>query len=149
MQGDIYTKWPAGTEGHQEFDATRMVDENPTYVVFNGRFAALTGAHTLNASVNETVRIFFGVGGPNLISSFHVIGEIFDSVYNLGDLTSPPLRGVQTVMVPPGGAVVVDFGLEVPGTYLLVDHSLIRTIDKGSVGILTVTGPPDPAIFNP
>jgi len=149
MQGDIYTRWPAGTRGHQEFDATKLLDENPTYVVFNGRFAALTGTHTLNATVNDTVRIYFGVGGPNLISSFHVIGEIFDYVYNLGDLQSAPLQGVQTVMVPPGGAVVVDFGVQVPGNYLLVDHSLVRTIDKGSVGILKVTGPSDPTIFNP
>jgi nitrite reductase (NO-forming) len=149
MQGDIYTKWPAGTKGHQEFDAARLLDENPTYVVFNGRFAALTGGHTLNATVNDTLRIYFGVGGPNLISSFHVIGEIFDYVYNLGDLMSAPLQGVQTVLVPPGGAVVVDFAVQVPGNYLLVDHSLVRTIDKGSVGILRVDGPSDPTIFNP
>ena len=149
MQGDIYTKWPAGTKGHQEFDASKLLDENPTYVVFNGRFAALTGDHTLNATVNDTLRIYFGVGGPNLVSSFHVIGEIFDSVYNLGDLMSAPLQGVQTVLVPPGGAVVVDFGVQVPGNYLLVDHSLVRTIDKGSVGVLKVDGPPDATIFNP
>jgi len=149
MQGDIYTKWPVHTAGHQEFDPVRLVDENPTYVVFNGRYQALTGSHTLNATVNDTIRIFFGVGGPNLISSFHVIGEIFDDVYNLADLTDPPIHGVQTVLVPPGGAVVVDFGVQVPGNYLLVDHSLVRTLDKGSVGILSVTGSPDPTIFNP
>ncbi len=149
MQGDIYTKWPVHSAGHQEFDPVRLEEENPTYVVFNGRYQALTGAHALTAVVNDTIRIFFGVGGPNLISSFHVIGEIFDDVYNLGDLTDPPMHGVQTVLVPPGGAVVVDLGLEVPGNYLLVDHSLVRTLDKGSVGILSVTGPSNPTIFNP
>ena len=149
MQGEIYTRWPVHTEGHQEFDPVALQDENPTYVVFNGAYRALTGAHALTASVNDTVRIYFGVGGPNLISSFHVIGEIFDRVWNLGDLTDPPMQGVQTVLVAPGGAVVVEFGLQVPGNYLLVDHSLVRTLDKGALGILAVTGPSNPTIFNP
>jgi nitrite reductase (NO-forming) len=149
MQGELYTKWPVHTAGNQLFDPVALVAESPTYVVFNGRWQALTGNHSLTADVNDTVRIFFGVGGPNLISSFHVIGEIFDRVYNLGDLTDPPLLGVQTVLVPPGGSVVVEFKLEVPGTFLLVDHSLVRTIDKGSLGMLVVAGPSDPTIFNP
>src|SRR3989304_1423491 len=70
VQGDIYTKWPAGSKGHQVHDDTRLVAENPTYVVFNGKFAALTGADALQANVNGAIRIYFGVGGRNLISSF-------------------------------------------------------------------------------
>jgi len=130
-------------------DDTKLVAEEPTYVVFNGKFQALTGTGALRANVNETVRIYFGVGGPNLISSFHVIGEMFDRVYSLGDVLSPPQQMVQTILVPPGGAAIVDIRLEVPGNYLLVDHALVRTINKGSLGILTVEGPPNPAIFNP
>jgi len=97
--------------------------------------------------VGETVRIFFGVGGPNLVSSFHVIGEVFDRVYNLASLTSPPLTDVQTTLVPPGGATIVEFGLDVPGRYLLVDHALSR-LERGLVGFLNVEGPEDPAIFH-
>lgn len=149
MQGDIYTRYEHGGIGHQDFDRDRLADENPTYVVFNGRYRALTGANALTANVNQTVRIFFGVGGPNLISSFHVIGEIFDKVYNLADLISPPLLSVQTVLVPPGGATVVEFKVEVPGNYVLVDHSLTRTIDKGALGILVVAGNEDHTIFWP
>ncbi len=149
MQGELYTKWPVHTAGNQLFDPVGLVAESPTYVVFNGRWQALTGNHSLTASVNDTVRIFFGVGGPNLISSFHVIGEIFDRVYNLGGLSGPPMLGIQTVLVPPGGSVVVEFGLEVPGTFLLVDHSIVRTVDKGALGTLVVTGPANPGIFNP
>jgi nitrite reductase (NO-forming) len=149
MQGELYTKWPVHTAGNQLFDPVALDAENPTYVVFNGRWQALTGNHSLTADVNDTVRIFFGVGGPNLISSFHMIGEIFDRVYNLGDLTDPPLVGIQTVLVPPGGTVVVELKLEVPGTFLLVDHSIVRTVDKGCLGMLVVTGPSDPTIFNP
>jgi len=149
VQGDLYTKWAAGTQGHQEHDDARLLAEDPTYVVFNGKFAALTNDESLRANVNDTVRIFFGVGGPNLISSFHVIGEMFDRVYSLGDVLSPPQQMVQTILVPPGGAAIVDFKVEVPGDYLLVDHALVRTINKGSLGILRVVGPPNPPIFNP
>ena len=103
--------------------------------------------HPLEAKVGETVRIFFGVGGPNYTSSFHVIGEIFDRVYNLGGVLNEPLRGIQTVMVPAGGAVIVDFKVEVPGNYMLVDHALSRA-ERGLAGMLHVDGPPNPAIFD-
>jgi nitrite reductase (NO-forming) len=97
--------------------------------------------------VGETVRFFFGVGGPNLTSSFHVIGEVFDRVYALGDLTTRPLNNVQTITVAPGGAAAVDFRLEVPGRFILVDHALSR-LQKGCVGYLDVEGPPNPGVFS-
>jgi nitrite reductase (NO-forming) len=139
--------WAARTAGHQEFDGERMASEDPTYVVFNGKIGSLTGSRALTGAVGETIRIYFGVGGPNLVSSWHVIGEMFDTVWNLGDVLSPPLQSVQTVLVPPGGAAIADIRLDYPGDYILVDHSLTRTIDKGSLGILTVTGPADDTIF--
>jgi nitrite reductase (NO-forming) len=101
----------------------------------------------MKAKVGETVRIFFGVGGPNFTSSFHVIGEIFDRVYNMGDLQSPPARGVQTVTVPAGGATIVEFKLDVPGNYILVDHALSRA-ERGLVGILQAEGPANAEIFD-
>ncbi|MEW6141799.1 MAG: copper-containing nitrite reductase [Chloroflexota bacterium] len=147
MQGDFYTKWPAGTKGHQIFDTEAVKDEKPTYVLFNGRFHGLTGDHALKANVGETIRIYFGVGGPNLISSFHIIGEIFDRVYLMGDLISSPQQGIQTTLVPPGGAVVVDLKLEVPGDFVLVDHAISRAMDKGALGILKVSGLDNPEIY--
>jgi len=147
MQGELYTRWPVHTEGHQEFDGEKMVAEEPTYVVFNGRYQALTGNWSLRANVNETVRIFFGVGGPNLISSFHVIGEIFDRVYLMGDVVSPPQQSVQTTLIAPGGAAIVDFKVQVPGTFILVDHALTRAIDKGALGILVVAGSSNPEVY--
>jgi nitrite reductase (NO-forming) len=114
--------------------------------VFNGAFAALAKDKPLKAKVGETVRIYFGVGGPNYTSSFHVIGEIFDRVYNQGSLTTAPLTNVQTTLVPAGGAAVVDFKLDVPGKYMLVDHALSR-VERGLVGILEVTGPENTVVF--
>jgi nitrite reductase (NO-forming) len=147
MQGEIYTEAPFGQRGSQEFSVEKLLNERPEYFVFNGSVGALSKLHPMKAKVGETVRIFFGVGGPNYTSSFHVIGEIFDRVYNMGDVISPPMRGVQTITVPAGGAAIVEFKLDVPGNYILVDHALARA-ERGLVGILQVEGPPNPEIFD-
>src|SRR5215467_2248329 len=147
MQGDIYTDVPYGQHGSAEFSVEKLMNERPEYFVFNGAVGALTKLHPLHAKVGENVRIFFGVGGPNYTSSFHVIGGIFDKVYMLGGTQTAALEGIQTVTVPAGGAVIVDFKLEVPGNYTLVDHALSR-LERGLVGILSVEGPPNPEIFN-
>ncbi|HVI33488.1 copper-containing nitrite reductase [Phenylobacterium sp.] len=146
VQGEIYTEEPMGTQGEATESIQKLLDEQPEYYVMNGAYKALTGDKALKAKVGETVRIYFGVGGPNKTSSFHVIGEIFDNVYQMASLTSPPIKDVQTVTVAPGGATVVDFKLEVPGNYILVDHALSR-VERGGAGILTVTGPENPEIF--
>lgn len=148
MQGEIYTQEPNGTPGYVRFDHDKMLDEDPEYFVFNGAAGALTTEeNALRANVGDTVRIFFGVGGPNFISSFHVIGEILDRVYDQASLTSPPLTNVQTTLVAPGGATVVEFTTEVPGRFILVDHALSRA-ERGLVGHLLVEGEHDPAIFD-
>jgi nitrite reductase (NO-forming) len=148
MQGEIYTQQPFGTKGLAEFDHEKLLNEQPEYFVLNGAAAALASdAHAMHANVGETVRIYFGVGGPNFTSSFHVIGEIFDTVYDEASLMTPPLEGVQTTLVPPGGATVVEFRVEYPGRYILVDHALSR-LERGLVGFLYVEGEADPAIFN-
>ncbi|PJF29865.1 MAG: nitrite reductase, copper-containing [Phototrophicales bacterium] len=148
MQGDIYTSHEYGTQGHQEFNMAHMRDERADYLVFNGAVGGLTSPeYALRANVGETVRIYFGVGGPNYTSSFHVIGEIFDRVYAEGSITSQPLTDIQTTLVPTGGAVIVEFKVDVPGTYILVDHSLSR-LERGLVGYLIVEGEPQPDIYH-
>jgi nitrite reductase (NO-forming) len=147
MQGEIYTEAAFGTHGSQDFNVEKLLAERPEYFVFNGAVGALSKLHPLEAKVGETVRIFFGVGGPNFTSSFHVIGEMFDRVYNLGGVLSEPLKGIQTVSVPPGGAVITEFKLEVPGNYIMVDHALSR-LERGLVGILHVEGAPQPEIYD-
>jgi nitrite reductase (NO-forming) len=147
MQGEIYSDMPYGQRGSAEFSVEKLLNEHPEYFVFNGSVGALSRLHPLQAKVGETVRIFFGVGGPNYTSSFHVIGEIFDKVYSFGGLQAPPLEGVQTVSVAPGGAVITEFKTHVPGNYTLVDHALAR-VERGLSGILSVEGPPNPEIYN-
>ena len=148
MQGEIYTEQKFGEKGELTESYDKLLNEMPEYYVFNGAANALAGDNALHAKVGETVRIYFGVGGPNKTSSFHVIGEIFDNAYNLASLTSEPLTDVQTITVPPGGAAAVDFKVEVPGTYMLVDHALSRAA-RGLIGQLVVEGPENAEIFKP
>jgi len=147
MQGELYTVEPFGTQGLMEMDYDKLLSERPEYFLFNGSVGALTKSHPLYANAGETVRIFFGVGGPNFTSSFHVIGEIFDHVYALGSVMSPPLMGVQTVTVPPGGATIVDFKIDRGGHYVLVDHALSRA-ERGLAGYLIVDGPENDDIMH-
>ena len=147
MQGEIYTKEAFGSTGLLTENTQALLNEDPEYLVFNGAVGSLTEQKPLKAKVGETVRIFFGVGGPNFTSSFHVIGEIFDRVYDQASLTSPALTNVQTTTVPPGGATMVEFGMEVPGRYILVDHALSR-LQRGLAGFLFAEGPDNPEIFN-
>ncbi len=146
MQGDFYTSGRYGEPGLQTFDMVKSIDERPTYVLFNGAVGSLVGDKALTASVGDTVRLYFGVGGPNLISSFHVIGEIFDKVYYEGGMKWQD--HVQTTLVPSGGSTMVEFKVDVPGTYVLVDHSLSRAFNKGALGMLKVTGPEDRVIYS-
>lgn len=147
MQSEFYTASDPGDPTHLGFDVAKLIAEQPTYVVFNGSADALKTAHPLRAGVGDTVRIFFGDAGPNLTSSFHVIGEIMDDVWAWGSLSNPPLHDIQTITVPPGGAVISQFRLHVPGRYILVDHALGR-MEQGLAGFLEVSGAPEPGLYH-
>jgi nitrite reductase (NO-forming) len=146
MQGDFYTTGKYREKGHQPFDMEKAIDERPTYVLFNGREGALTGDNALKAKVGDTVRLYVGNGGPNLVSSFHVIGEIFDKVWLEGGTRFQ--ENVQTTLIPSGGAAIMQFHLEVPGSYVLVDHSIFRAFNKGALAILKAEGPENKAIYS-
>ncbi|MBV6323300.1 copper-containing nitrite reductase [Duganella violaceipulchra] len=145
MQGDFYTSGAYRAPGVQGFDMQKAIDEKPTYVLFNGADGALTGNNALTAKANEKVRLYFGVGGPNITSSFHIIGTIFDRVYTEGG--SHYQENVQTTMVPAGGSTIVEFVPRVPGNLTLVDHSLTRAFNKGAIGLMAVSGPERPDIY--
>ncbi|MDD7888032.1 copper-containing nitrite reductase [Flavivirga sp. 57AJ16] len=146
MQGDFYTKGANGERGLQPFDMQKAVDENADYVVFNGKVGALTGDNAITAKVGETVRLFVGNGGPGLVSSFHVIGEIFDKVHIEGG--EKINENVQTTLIPAGGAAIVEFRVDVPGTFILVDHSIFRAFNKGALGMLKVEGEENKKIYS-
>jgi nitrite reductase (NO-forming) len=147
FQSEFYTKGPYGEAGLQPFNMDKALTETPDYVVFNGSVGAMAGDKAVQANVGERVRLFVGNGGPNLTSSFHVIGEIFDNVYLEGGV-KPAQHQVQTTMIPAGGSAIVEFGLEVPGTYILVDHSIFRAFNKGAVGMIKVSGPENKLVYS-
>ena len=146
MQGEFYTTGKYGEEGLQAFDMNKATDEKPTYVVFNGAVGSLVGDKALTAKIGEKIRLFVGNGGPNLACSFHLIGEILDTVYP--EAGSQPTHNVQTTVIPPGGSAIVEFKVEVPGTYILVDHALFRAFNKGALGMLKVDGPQDLLVYS-
>jgi nitrite reductase (NO-forming) len=90
------------TPGLQPFDPDKARDEPPDYGLFNGRMGALLEDAALTAKTGDTVRLYVGNGGPNLVSSFHVIGEIFDRVYPEASVGGALKRNVQTTLIPAG-----------------------------------------------
>jgi nitrite reductase (NO-forming) len=147
VQGELYTNAARGTTGHHEFDPVSMDAENPSFVVINGKAGALTGDNAMQAKVGETARIYYGVGGF-MASSAHLIGEIFNKVYAEASLTGPVLTDVQTTLIPAGGAAVMEVKFEVPGSYILLDHTLTRALNKGAIAQIIVTGDHDKSIYD-
>ena len=145
MQGDFYTDGAYGAGGTQAFNQEKALMENPDYIVFNGKVGSLTQDGALTANPGETVRVFVGNGGPNKVSSFHVIGEIFDRVHVEGG--SLMNENVQTTLIPAGGAAIVEFKVDVPGSYVLVDHSIFRAFNKGALGLLVAKGEENRKIY--
>lgn len=146
MQSEFYTKEELGFEGVARYDSGKASAETPTYIVFNGRHGALMEKGALKAKTGERVRVFFGNAGPNKTSSFHIIGTNFDKVYREGGIGGEPQRNIQTTVVPPGGAAIVEFGLKVPGSYTLVDHAIFR-LEKGAMGLLQADGAEAPELY--
>ena len=145
MQSEFYAK-PGADGKPYTLDMERGADERPTHVVFNGAVGALTGDNALQAKVGESVRLFVGNGGPNLVSSFHVIGEVFDNVYGEGG-TMISQRNVQTTLVPAGGSAILEFRAEKAGNLVIVDHSIFRAFNKGALGMIKVSGNDDLAVY--
>jgi nitrite reductase, copper-containing len=145
VQGDFYTKGKKGAQGLQPFDMDKAIAEQPEYVVFNGHVGSIAGDNALKAKAGETVRMYVGNGGPNLVSSFHVIGEIFDKVYVEGGKLIN--ENVQSTVIPAGGAAMIEFKVDIPGSYTLVDHSIFRAFNKGALGQLKVEGDENPEIM--
>lgn len=153
VQSEFYHEPPEADEddggrlsSQVEFSYRNAMREDPQAVVFNGSESAMTRDKPLKANVGETVRVFFGNAGPNLTSSFHIIGSNFQRVWRDGSVIGDPGLSVSTVSVPPGGATIVDMTMSVPGTYAVVDHAIFR-MDKGCVGYLNVSGKSNSEIY--
>lgn len=145
MQGDFYTKGDFGEPGLQPFDMKKAIEEDADYVVFNGHVGSMVGDKALQINVGETIRLFVGNAGPNLVSSFHIIGEIMDRVHVEGG--SLVNENVQTTLIPAGGAAMIELKINAPGTYLIVDHSIFRAFNKGALAQIVATGEKDDKVY--
>jgi len=131
-------------------DAARA--EQPTFFTLNGHVKALRSAalfgERIRVDQGQSVRIIFANAGPNLPSAFHVMGGILDRVWT-GPLDTP-LISQQTVLVPPGAAVMVELAMPVPGSYPIMDHALYHAAG-GAMGTLHVdpVGPWPTDIYGP
>ncbi len=143
MQGELYTMGQLGKKGLVPFDSDALLEGQPNYVTFNGRIETTP---RMQAKVGDKIRMYVGNGGVNLISSFHVIGEIFDIVYPNASIGGALEYNTQATAVLPGGASIVEFTVDVPGKYLLVDHALAR-MNKGAWAVLEVTGDENIEVF--
>ena len=133
VQSEWYTQQISGKLMGPDFQ--KMKDERPDEVVFNG-VAFQYKDHPLTAAPGKLVRIYFVNAGPDLWSSFHVIGGIFDKVYPGGD-AADAVKGVSTYSVGPGAGAIFDITLDQPGNYVFVDHDMAHAI-IGAQGVLQV-----------
>ena len=147
-QSEWYTQQVGGKLMGPSYE--KMLVERPDEVVFNGA-AFQYRDHPLVAAPGERVRLYFVDVGPNLWSSFHVIGAIFDKVYPDGD-AAHALSGVSTYSVGPGAGAIFDLVLPEPGKYPFVDHDMAHAM-VGAIGVLEVRGngaaPPAPVLTTP
>ena len=151
MQGELYLDGGRGDRGQRAYSAEKALAGAPDYVVFNGAVDALTGENALRANTGETVRLFFGVAGPNHGSRLHISGEIFDRIALEGTPLGDPARwttNVQGASVPVGGTAIIELRAEVPGRYRLTDGGL-GNAQRGALGELIIEGPENPVVFTP
>lgn len=146
MQSEFYIKGRFGEPGLQPFSMSKAIDERPDYVLFNGKVGSMMDENALQAKTGEKIRLFIGNAGPNLVSSFHLIGAVFDNVYVEGGTLLN--HNVQTTLIPSGGATIVETQIDVPGTYVFMDHSIFRAANKGTMGQIVVTGEQNPSIYS-
>ncbi len=146
MQSEFYTRGSFGEPGLQPFSMQKALDERPDYVLYNGKVGSLMGDNALQAKTGEKIRLFVGNAGPNLAASFHIIGTIFHNVYVEGGTLIN--HNVQTTLIPAAGTTIIETQIDVPGTYVLMDHSIFRAANKGTMGHLIVTGKQNPEIYS-
>jgi len=112
------------------------IEGNAAYVMFNGKLFRYVDS-PIKARPGDFVRIYFLNAGPNLISTLHLVGIIWDYAYWQGTPTQGnTFTGGQTVTAGPSDSWVVDF--RVPpdeGAYLIVTHAFGSTT-RGAIGIL-------------
>lgn len=156
-QHELYTDKEVGTKGHHNFDMESMKNEQPTYVLLNGEKYAYAAAGRGPVEVNQgdRVRVFLVVGGPNVSSNFHPIGNVWSRAYRDGGLPEDGNyeayadKNIQTMKVPPGSCMIGEMETPVPSRIKLVDHALSRVARRGLLAEVDVLGDEDESMYDP
>ena len=132
VQSEFYLTAQPAPDGTRSLDWERLLTLAPDHVVFNGR-ADQYASHPIEVRPGELLRLYVVNAGPNRISSFHVVGGIFERAFEDGTQNTP-LTGVQTVNIPVGGGAIFELRLREPGNYPFVTHAFADAT-KGAVGV--------------
>ena len=138
----VGSEWYLNGDGIKEpasLDFAKARARLSDWATFNG-YANQYVYHPLTAKPGDTTRFWVVAAGPTNNVNFHVVGTIFDRAWVNSDLTSPPQKGVQTVVVPAGGGAVFDVKIDGEGLYPVVSHAF-ADVDLGQVGLLKVGNP--------
>ncbi|HEX8729533.1 MAG TPA: multicopper oxidase domain-containing protein [Ktedonobacterales bacterium] len=133
VQSEFYTQRAAN--GDYTLNTTKMMDDMPDYVTFNG-YANQYTQSPLTAKPGQQIRLFIVNAGPTHFSAFHVIGAIFSDTYVDGNPANH-MVGNQTITVPPGGGMVAELTMPDAGSYPFVTHSFMDA-SMGAMGIIKV-----------
>lgn len=120
----------------QPVDYNKVLNEQWDAVVFNG-YASQYADRPIHVGVNQKIRVWVMNDGPSDLSSFHVIGTIFDTVYKEGAYLlqpGPDHGGGQALDLAPAQGGFVEFTLSVPGKYPFVSHKFADAA-KGAAGV--------------
>jgi nitrite reductase (NO-forming) len=106
----------------------------PMYTAFNGKLFRYV-EEPIVGKPGDYVRINFLNAGPNLLSTFHIVGIIWDFAYWQGNPDNKQIGG-QSVTAGPSDSWVIEFRIPPDeGSYLMLSHAVGST-DRGAIGLL-------------
>jgi nitrite reductase (NO-forming) len=132
VQSELYR----ASDPTQPVDYNKLVAEQWDAIAFNGYVGQYT-SRPIHVGVDQKIRVWVMDDGPSDLSSFHVIGTIFDTVYKEGAYLlqpSPAQGGGQALDLAPAQGGFVEFTLSVPGKYPFLTHKFADAA-KGANGL--------------
>jgi nitrite reductase (NO-forming) len=119
------------------------IEGKPPYTMFNGRLFRYVEA-PIKVRPGDFVRIHFLNVGPNLLSTFHIVGIIWDYVYWQGNPDNR-MNGGQSVTAGPSDSFTIEFRIPpAEGSYTMLSHAVGST-NRGAIGLLVADKDAKPA----
>ena len=133
----VQSEWYLGPQG-KEADLAKASEAAPApdFVLFNG-VANQYKDGPIQVATGKRVRVFVLDAGPNIDSSFHVVGTIFDRVVKEGVELSPDNPGgwgSQAVDLSPAQGAIVEMVFAEDGLYPIVTHAF-NFVGRGALGL--------------